>query len=141
TFFCWSRFKGAIQSSGDNGEDDNVIRNQSVRMQTYFQKFSNMPKPVNAAVNGHALGGGCELALACDFRIMGKGKIGLTEVSLGLIPGAGGTQRMTQILGRAKALELIFTASKLEAKDAEKIGLIHQAVDPEKLEEETTAFA
>jgi enoyl-CoA hydratase len=130
-----------IISSSDLANDDHFIEKESARMQNCFQKFADMPKPVIAAINGYALGGGCELALACDFRLMGNGKIGLTEVSLGLIPGAGGTQRMTQILGRAKAMELIFFAKKLEAREAEHIGLIYHAINPTQFEAEVTAFA
>jgi Enoyl-CoA hydratase/isomerase family. len=117
------------------------IAGGAARMQQCFQKVAILEKPVIAAINGHALGGGCELALACDIRLMGKGRIGLTEVGLGLIPGAGGTQRMTRILGRAKALELIFTAKQLEAEEAEQIGLINRAVDPERFDEAVEAFA
>ncbi|GAB3794125.1 enoyl-CoA hydratase/isomerase family protein [Virgibacillus kimchii] len=140
-FLAGADLKGMIQNSGDYAEEENMIAKQSARMQACFNRFAELPKPVIAAINGHALGGGCELALACDFRIMGRGKIGLTELSLGLIPGAGGTQRMTRLLGRAKATELIFKAKKLEAKEAENAGLIHQAVEPENLEADTTAFA
>lgn len=141
TFVAGLDFKDAISSSSDNGDDDNLIAKESARMQACFQRFAEMPKPVIAAINGYAFGGGCELALACDFRIMGKGKIGLTEVSLGLIPGAGGTQWLTKLLGRAKAMELIFMAQRLEAAEAESIGLIHKAVSPDQLEAETMAFA
>ncbi|WP_047984428.1 enoyl-CoA hydratase/isomerase family protein [Ornithinibacillus californiensis] len=140
-FLAGADLKGIVMNSGDMADDDNFIARESARMQDCFQKFADLPKPVIAAINGYALGGGCELALACDFRLMGNGKIGLTEVSLGLIPGAGGTQRMTTILGRAKAMELIFLAKKLEAKEAETIGLIHRAVDAELFEEEVTMFA
>jgi enoyl-CoA hydratase len=140
-FLAGADLKGMILNSGDMAEDENFIEKESARMQACFQRFQEMPKPVIAAINGYALGGGCELALACDFRVMGSGKIGLTEVSLGLIPGAGGTQRMTQLLGRAKATELIFLAKKLNAEEAEKIGLINQIVDPEHFEAEITAFA
>ncbi len=72
---------------------------------------------------------------------MSKGRIGLTEVSLGIIPGAGGTQRMTRVLGRAKALEYIFTAKQLEKEEAEKVGLIHQSIEEEMFEQEVTKFA
>lgn len=140
-FLAGADLKGMVMKSGDLVDDDNFIAKESARMQACFQRFADMPKPVIAAINGYALGGGCELALACDFRLMGSGKIGLTEVSLGLIPGAGGTQRMTQILGRAKAIELIFLAKKLEAGEAEAIGLVHLAVKPERFEEEITEFA
>lgn len=141
TFLAGLDLKNAIQPSESDHDEDNLIARESARMQACFQKFAEMPKPVIASINGYAYGGGCELALACDFRIMGGGKIGLTEVSLGLIPGAGGTQRLTRILGRAKAMELIFMAKRLDAEEAEAIRLIHYCTEPEKLEAETTAFA
>ncbi|MED4853072.1 enoyl-CoA hydratase/isomerase family protein [Caldifermentibacillus hisashii] len=133
--------KAMIANSADYAGEENGIEKGSMRMQNCFHRFSTLEKPVIAAINGHALGGGCELAMACDFRIMGKGRIGLTEVSLGILPGAGGTQRLTRLVGRAKALEMIFTAKQLEAKEAEEIGLIHRAVNPEHFEQEVTEFA
>lgn len=141
TFLAGADLKEMIQSGGDYAEEENAVANQSARMQACFHRFATMEKPVIAAINGHALGGGCELAMACDFRIMGKGRIGLTEVSLGLIPGAGGTQRMTRLVGRAKAMELIFTAKQLEPPEAEEVGLVHQAVAENELEETVTSFA
>lgn len=140
-FLAGADLKGMIQNSGDLVGEENAIAKQSARMQACFQRFSSLPKPVIAAINGHALGGGCELALACDFRIMSKGRIGLTEVSLGIIPGAGGTQRMTKLLGRAKATELIFTAKQLEVEEAQEIGLITRVSTPENLQTDTTEFA
>src|SRR5690625_3347528 len=116
--------------------EDSTISSAVMKMQDCFNQFYLMPKPVIAAINGHALGGGCELALACDFRIMSKGTIGLTETSLGIIPGAGGTQRLTHILGRARAMENIFLAKKLTPKEAETQGLITK--DVRELEKETT---
>ena len=141
TFVAGLDLKNAMQPGTDGDDDESPIAKESARMQACFQKFAEMPKPVIAAINGYAFGGGCELALACDFRIMGGGKIGLTEVSLGLIPGAGGTQRLTKIIGRAKAMELIFMAKRLDGAEAEAVGIVHQHVEPEKLEEETTHFA
>jgi len=96
-----------------------------------FNFIARMGKPVIAALNGTAMGGGCELALACDFRIMerGGGVIALPEVTVGILPGAGGTQRMTRLLGKAKALEMILLGKRIEADDAERIGLVHRAVD------------
>lgn len=86
--------------------------------------IERLPMPTIAAVDGAAFGGGCELALACDMRVLGAGaKIGLTEVALGIIPGAGGTQRLPRIVGAAKAKELILTAARLTAEDALAIGL------------------
>src|SRR5699024_6074842 len=112
-----------MQQYVENSEEES-IDTTAMKMQDCFNQFYLMPKPVIAAINGHGLGGGCELALACDFRIMSKGTIGLTETSLGIIPGAGGTQRLTHILGRAKAMENIFLAKKLTPKEAETQGLI-----------------
>ncbi|WP_047982058.1 enoyl-CoA hydratase/isomerase family protein [Ornithinibacillus contaminans] len=140
-FLAGADLKGMVMQSGNLADEENFIAKKSARMQACFQRFASMPKPVIAAINGYALGGGCELALACDFRLMGNGKIGLTEVSLGLIPGAGGTQRLTQIVGRAKAMELIFLAKKLTAEEAVENGLIHRSVDPTNFEAEVTAFA
>ncbi|WP_100331002.1 enoyl-CoA hydratase [Bacillus xiapuensis] len=95
-----------------------------------------LPQPVIAAVNGAAFGGGLELALACDIRIVSKrAKMGLTETSLAIIPGAGGTQRLPRLIGVGKAKELIFTAKKLSAEEAEQIGLAEYAVEPEALRE------
>jgi len=138
-FLAGADLKGMMAATGEMDGEDDPIAHKSARMQACFHKFSSLPKPVIAAINGHALGGGCELALACDFRIMSKGKIGLTELSLGIIPGAGGTQRMTHILGRARATELIFNAKKLTPEEAYQIGLITQVA--ENLEKETTVFA
>lgn len=96
-----------------------------------------------AAINGQTLGGGCEFALACDFRFMARGpkKIGLIEVQLGIIPGAGGTQRMARLLGRGRALELILEGKMLSADEPERIGLVHRAVDPDRLLPESLAYA
>jgi len=110
--------------------------------QWVFSQIERFPKPVIAAINGYAFGGGCELALACDFRIMKRGaKIGLTEISLALIPGWGGTQRLPKIVGIAKAKEMIMLAKRIDADEAERIGLVNKAVDPEKFEEEVMALA
>ncbi|WP_217644995.1 enoyl-CoA hydratase-related protein [Thermoflavimicrobium dichotomicum] len=95
-----------------------------------FSKIERLPKPVIAAINGLALGGGMELALACDLRIAGShALLGLTETSLGIIPGAGGTQRLPRIVGKAKAKELIFTAQKISAEQALAIGLVNRVVE------------
>jgi enoyl-CoA hydratase len=93
-----------------------------------------LPVPVIAAVNGFALGGGSELALACDFIYASeKAKFGLPEVSLGVIPGFGGTQRLTRLLGRARAKEIIFTGDMIDAAKAKAIGLALEVVAPEEL--------
>lgn len=94
-----------------------------------FTELERLPKPVIAAINGVALGGGTELALACDLRVMSEtAQMGLTETSLGIIPGAGGTQRLPRIVGKAKAKELIFTARKVGAEEALAIGLVNRVV-------------
>jgi enoyl-CoA hydratase/carnithine racemase len=102
-----------------------------------------LPKPTVVIINGHALGGGLEVCLACDFRIMARGPatIGLTEVNLGLMPVAGGTQRLTRILGRGKAIEMVILGRRLNADEAEAIGLIYKAVDPDELEQEGEKLA
>ncbi|KPV44734.1 enoyl-CoA hydratase/isomerase family protein [Alicyclobacillus ferrooxydans] len=113
----------------------------SQRLQRVLDEIEALPQPTIAAISGHALGGGCEFAMACDFRIMSGGTIGLTEVSLGLIPGAGGTQRMTRLLGVARATELIFLAKRLGPQEAQRMGLVHKVVHPEHLMDEAMAFA
>ena len=106
----------------------------SERGQFILSQIERFPKPVIAAINGFALGGGCELALACHIRIASdKAQIGLPEVTLGIIPGFGGTQRMARLLGKGKALELICTGDRIGAIEAEKIGLVNKVVAPEAL--------
>ncbi len=97
--------------------------------QMLFKQIEDFPKPIIAAVNGFALGGGCELAMACHIRIATENaKFGQPEVNLGIIPGYGGTQRLTQLVGRGKALELIMTADFISAQDAKAIGLVNHVV-------------
>lgn len=99
-----------------------------------FLKLENFPKPVIAAVNGFALGGGCELAMSCDIRVASeKAKFGQPEVGLGITPGFGGTQRLARIVGTGKAMELILTAKTINAAEAEKIGLVNAVYPPEEL--------
>src|ERR1051326_2050404 len=102
--------------------------------QRIFLAIERFPKPVIAAVNGFALGGGCELALACHIRIASENaKLGLPEVTLGIIPGYGGTQRMARLLGKGKALELILTGDRIKADEAARIGLVNRVVPLEQL--------
>ena len=97
--------------------------------QSVFKRIENLSKPVIAAVNGFALGGGAELALACDFIIAStKAKFGLPEVGLGIHPGFGGTQRLPRTIGKAKAKELIYTGKIIDAAEAERIGLVNRVV-------------
>lgn len=91
-----------------------------------FNKIENSPKPIVAAVNGFALGGGCELAMCCHFRTASdNAKFGQPEVNLGLIPGYGGTQRLTQLVGKGKAMELMITADMIGADEAKSLGLVN----------------
>ncbi len=107
-----------------------------------FRKIEIMEKPVIAAINGFALGGGCELAMSCDIRIAGeKAKMGQPEVGLGIIPGFGGTQRLARIVGTAKAKELIYTGKTISADEAEKIGLVNKVVPQDELRDEVLKLA
>jgi enoyl-CoA hydratase len=109
-------------------------KDTSERGQFILSFIERFPKPVIAAINGFALGGGCELALACHIRIASeRAQIGLPEVSLGIIPGYGGTQRMARLLGKGKALELICTGDRIGAAEAERIGLVNKVVPAEQL--------
>jgi enoyl-CoA hydratase len=104
------------------------------RGQRVLSKIERLPKPVIAAINGFALGGGCEIALACHIRIASeKAQLGLPEVTLGIIPGYGGTQRMARLLGKGKALELILTGDRIGAAEAERIGLVNKVVPADQL--------
>ena len=106
----------------------------SEKGQRVFRAIERFPKPVIAAINGFALGGGCELALACHIRIASdKAQLGLPEVTLGIIPGYGGTQRMARLLGKGKALELILTGDRIKADEAERIGLVNKVVSADEL--------
>jgi enoyl-CoA hydratase len=107
-----------------------------------FSSIENLNKPVLAAVNGVALGGGTELALACDIRIASAtASMGLTETRLAIIPGAGGTQRLPRLVGRGKAKELIFTGRRVSASEALEIGLANQICEPDQLLETCDAMA
>jgi len=110
--------------------------------QKTFGKVEEMSKPVIAAINGYALGGGLELALACDLRIAAEhAELGNTEIRLGLIPGWGGTQRLVRIVGLARAKEMVMLGNRIKADEALKIGLVHGVVHYEKLKDEVRAIA
>lgn len=102
--------------------------------QAVFRRIETMNKPVIAAVNGFALGGGCELAMACSFRLASsKAKFGLPELGLGLIPGYGGTQRLARLVGKGAAMEVILTGDMIDASRALQIGLVNLVVEPDEL--------
>ncbi|TMB69131.1 MAG: enoyl-CoA hydratase/isomerase family protein [Chloroflexi bacterium] len=129
------RMRGSGASTGPGGTELHG-------MHKLLLKLQSLPHPVIAAINGTAMGGGCELALACDFRYIAKGgRIGLPEARVGILPGAGGTQRMTRLLGIAKATELMLLGEVVHADEAERIGLVHRAVQPERLMPEALALA
>lgn len=107
-----------------------------------FRKIELMEKPVIAAVNGFALGGGCELSMCCDIRIASdKAKFGQPETGLGIIPGFAGTQRLSRLVGTGKAKELIYTADMIDAGEAEKIGLVNKVVPVDELMNEAMNMA
>ena len=109
------------------------------RGQKIFLKIENSKKPIVAAVNGFALGGGCELAMACHFRLCSENaKFGQPEVNLGLIPGYGGTQRLTQLVGKGKSMELQMTAHLVDANEALQLGLVNHVTTAESLLQRTT---
>ncbi len=107
-----------------------------------FRRLETLDKPVIAAINGFALGGGCELSLACDIRLASeKAKFGQPEVGLGITPGFGGTQRLARLVGTGLAKELIYTAKIIKADEALRIGLVNRVIEADKLMEEARALA
>jgi enoyl-CoA hydratase len=104
--------------------------------------LENLEKPVIAAINGYALGGGLEVAMACDIRIASENaRLGQTEINIGLIPGWGGTQRLTRLAGKTKTKELVFTGKLIDAKTAEQLGILNMVVPAEKFKETIRQFA
>jgi enoyl-CoA hydratase/carnithine racemase len=125
---------GVDREAGDAAEQ---IAGVMQRLNAHFTAIEQCRKPVIAAINGHALGGGSELTLCCDFRVMvedGRSKIGQTESSLGIIPGAGGTQRLPRLIGKARALRYMIESTRLSAKEAEAVGWVDKAVSPEEFQ-------
>ena len=111
-----------------------IAKTRAQNGQSVFRRFETSPKPVIAAVNGFALGGGCELALACHIRIASeKAKFGQPEVKLGTCPGFGGTQRLSRLIGKGRAIQLITTAEMIDAQEAYRIGLVNKVVPPDDL--------
>lgn len=124
--------------TGLNTEDGKML---SEKGQIIFLKIEDCPKPIIAAVNGFALGGGCELAMSCHFRIASENaRFGQPEVNLGLIPGYGGTQRLTQLIGKGRAIELLITANMIDASTALQYGLVNYVVPQEELLKKTKSI-
>ncbi|MFJ7752163.1 enoyl-CoA hydratase [Peribacillus muralis] len=125
----------AFAAGADIKEFPNLMGNPNMKEtvmegHAVLTMIDQFPKPTIAVLNGLTLGGGCELALACDLRVAeAQIQIGLPEVKLGLFPGGGGTQRLSRLVGNAKAKEIIFTGDPLDAKEAEKIGLVNKVVE------------
>jgi enoyl-CoA hydratase len=133
----------AFVAGADISEFLSLDKDQGTQMartgqQNVFDKIENCPKPIVAAVNGFALGGGCELAMACHFRLASENaKFGQPEVNLGLIPGYGGTQRLTQLVGKGKAMELMMTAHLIDANEAKQLGLVNHVTTTDTLLQHT----
>jgi enoyl-CoA hydratase len=135
----------AFVAGADIGELSDISsldgRRLARRGQDVFRKFETSRKPTVAAVNGFALGGGCELAMACHVRIASEAaKFGQPEVKLGLIPGYGGTQRLTRLVGRGRALQLLLTGEMIEAQEAYRIGLVNRVVAADQLLPQATSM-
>lgn len=119
-----------------------VTQRSNFHEQTLFNSIDSFPKPVIAMINGFCLGGGCELALACDIRLASENsRLGQPEINLGIIPGGGGTQRLTRLVGEGKAMEMILTGDMINAQTALDLGLVNQVYAPEELEPKTFELA
>lgn len=143
-------FKGAGEKAFSVGADlkerktlsEQEVRRNVIKIGDVFHAIEKLPQPTIAAMNGHAFGGGMELALACDFRIAVKEALmGLTETSLAIIPGAGGTQRLPRLIGEAKAMELILTAKRMSAEEAFTYGIVTSIAKQEELMVKVMEFA
>lgn len=135
-------FTGAGQKAFIAGADITQLANYDVphglraEMQRLYDRIEDYAKPTLAAINGVAMGGGLELAMACDIRIaVDHAKVGLPETRLGVIPGAGGTQRLTRLIGPGRALDMIMTSRILDAATAERFGLVTEVVDAAELQQ------
>jgi len=127
-----------IKEMAERGPFDELIQERLA----YRDKINKITKPVIAAVNGFALGGGCELAMSCDIIVAAESaRFGQPEVNLGIIPGSGGSQRLTHLLGKHRAMELILTGDMLNAADAERLGLVNRVVPGELCLEEAKNIA
>jgi enoyl-CoA hydratase len=136
SFVAGTDIKELAELNGQSGKEF------SARGQEVFDLIENLGKPVIAAVNGYALGGGCELALACHIRLASENaKFGQPEVNLGIIPGYGGTQRLARLVGRGRAMEMILTGEQIDAVEAHRIGLVNKVVPQKDLLATATAMA
>lgn len=136
----------AFSVGADIKESERLTEGQLIERvklgQRVFNRIENLQKPVIAAINGYCLGGGCELAMACDLRVASRdSKLGLPETTLGGIPGWGGTQRLSRLVGKARAMELILTGRMIDAQQAKEMGLVNMAVEENELGEETRKLA
>jgi enoyl-CoA hydratase len=142
-----SALEGVFMAGADLHEFERIAAEgieRAVLVQDVFTEFAELPQPTVAAINGHALGGGLELALACDFRFVARAEgalLGLPEVRLGLLPGAGGTQRLTRLVGAARATELIMKGLQLSPEQAAETGLVHFLVEPGQLDDRSRDYA
>ncbi|HUG39015.1 MAG TPA: enoyl-CoA hydratase-related protein [Longimicrobiales bacterium] len=127
---------------GEFAERSAIEQRTAMEGRRVFEVVASFPKPVIAALNGYALGGGCELALACDLRLaVRSARLGQPEVNLGLLPGGGGTQRLPRLVGHGTALRLILTGELIDAEEAYRIGLVDEVVEDGRLAERTRTLA
>jgi enoyl-CoA hydratase len=142
-----SALEGVFMAGADIHEFERIAAEgieRALLVQEVFTGFAELPQPTVAAINGHALGGGLELALACDFRFLARADgalLGLPEVRLGLLPGAGGTQRLTRLVGAGRATELIMKGLQLLPEQAAEAGIVHFLVEPAELDERARDYA
>ncbi len=143
-FLAGADLAGAMSGGAEGRPVKEVVREMVGRFQGAFDRLEAFSKPTVAAVAGHALGGGLEFCLACDFRTMvadRRATIGLTEIRLGILPGAGGTQRLPRVVGEGRATDMILRGKRLLAEDALEIGLVHEIYPPAQFREKSLALA
>ena len=127
---------------GEFAERTPIQQRAAMEGRRVFEAIAAFPRPVIASINGYALGGGCELALACDLRIAARSaRLGQPEVNLGILPGGGGTQRLPRLVGMGRAMRMALTGELVTAEEAERIGLVEEVVDDNALVERTRELA